>query len=91
MRTCVVCGNAFPEHIGMGRPPVTCSPECKSRRRQQQRDESIARARKRDIPADAHGTSSGYTYWKCPCARCRGWSAAYQAARREVAHEGEPV
>lgn len=87
MSTCVICGNEFPDHTGMGRPPVTCSADCKSKRKQEQRETAIARAKERGIPDSEHGTANGYTFYKCPCAKCRGWSAAYQAARRqEIPH-----
>lgn len=81
-RICQVCNRKFPSPPGKGRPPETCSPKCRERRRAQQRLASSERAIARGIPAHVHGTITGYTFYKCTCARCRGWSARYQSARR---------
>lgn len=89
MRHCLVCGRGFEGPTGRGRPPETCSPECGIKRKRQQRAESRQRAENRAIPDHLHGTSTGYTYYKCTCSLCRKWSREYQQARREAAAEFE--
>lgn len=34
------------------------------------------------IPSHAHGSSTGYNYWKCRCAVCKSWKAWQARARR---------
>lgn len=86
MRQCLVCGRDFQPPAGRGRPPETCSPEHAAVRKRQHREESRQRAIQRGtIPPEAHGTSTGYTYYKCPCVRCRKWAREYKQDRRNLA------
>ena len=85
MKQCLVCGREFqPPQPSRGRPPETCSPEHAAIRKRRKRSESRERAIKRGIPPEAHGTSTGYTYYKCPCTRCRKWAREYKQTRREL-------
>lgn len=85
MRQCLVCGQGFPPPAGRGRPPETCSPECTAARKRQKREESRQRAIKRgQIPANAHGTSTGATYYGCTCTACRKWAREYKQSRRAI-------
>lgn len=84
-RTCLVCGKDFVAPGGIGRPPETCSPDCFDARRREQRAASQGRALERGIPESAHGTSTGYTYFRCPCGRCRRWAREYKQAQRVAA------
>ncbi|QFP97135.1 hypothetical protein SEA_NIEBRUSAYLOR_89 [Mycobacterium phage NiebruSaylor] len=90
MRTCLVCGTPIKEPIGRGRPTELCSDKCRAERKMQQRSESRRRAIARGIPAHLHGTSTGSTYYRCSCDKCREWSRTYQQARRrgQLATEG---
>ena len=81
MRQCLVCGGAF-TNTNRGRPPETCSPECLSKRKSEQRRETKERAIARGCPDDMHGTQTGATHYECHCAKCRGWWRDYQRARR---------
>jgi hypothetical protein len=77
MRTCVVCGGEFAYEPKPGRPPVTCSPEC-------QREHKARRGATRKCPPDKHGTATGYSWYKCDCAKCRHWARDYQRTRRSA-------
>lgn len=39
----------------------------------------------RDVPPAAHGTITGYNYWKCRCERCTEKNREYHQARRKTA------
>lgn len=86
MRQCLVCGGIFLTPATRGRPPETCSPEHAAIRKREQRIESRDKAIQRGIPDDhdAHGTSTGYTYYCCRCNRCRRWAREYKQAQREA-------
>lgn len=92
MKTCLVCGTELQPPAGRGRPTETCSPEHAAIRRRQLRETSRQKAIKRGIPADSnvHGTSTGYTYYKCPCIRCLKWAREYKASQRELAKAADP-
>lgn len=85
MRNCLVCGVPFTPPPGHGRRPETCSARCAAERKRQKRDESRLKAVSRAVPAHAHGTSTGYTYYKCPCAACRKWAREYKQSQRAAA------
>lgn len=91
IRKCPVCGTEF-DATTPGRYRTSCSPECTQKRRVQ--NTLAARkvaAAKTKCPRDKHGTSTGYTYHLCRCAKCRKWSAEYQAQRRnKVSQNGTP-
>lgn len=87
MNQCLVCGVELQPPARRGRPKTTCSPECAVLRKRQLRESSRQKATKRGCPPDKHGTSTGYTYYKCDCAACRKWAADYMADRREAARE----
>lgn len=80
---CVVCGYLF---IWTPQPnrrrSNTCSPRCRDARRRQKNEESRQRAVARGCPPDKHGTATGYSHFKCTCARCRKWASSYQQERR---------
>lgn len=82
MRLCLVCGNPFSIENTRGRPPKVCSAACRAERKNTQREESRERAAARGCPPDQHGTSTGYTHFKCPCVKCRRWARNYQQSRR---------
>lgn len=85
MKNCLVCGKEFQPPITGGRPPEICSPECTTVRKRQHREESRQRAIDRgQIPAKAHGTSTGATYYGCTCNRCRKWAREYKQSRRTI-------
>ena len=86
MRHCLVCGVGFYPPAGRGRPPEPCSPECTEKRKSEKRKEAQERAAKRGVvPAHAHGTSTGYTYYKCPCVICKKWAREYKQSQRAEA------
>ena len=85
MRNCLVCQQPFTAPAGRGRPPETCSSACAIIRKRQQRAASKKRASQRRCPDHLHGTSTGYTYFQCDCAKCRRWSREYQQGRRAMA------
>ena len=84
MRECVVCGTKFDWIGGHGRAPITCSPECQRKRKTRKSEESRQRAAKRGCPPDKHGTSTGYSHFKCDCHLCSKWAREYKAHRRQV-------
>lgn len=86
MRQCLVCGRKLLASTTRGRPPETCSPEHATFRKREKRAESRDRATQRGIPDDhdAHGKSTGYTYYGCRCNRCRRWAREYKQGQREA-------
>jgi hypothetical protein len=85
-RQCLVCHRPF-QWPGRGRPPETCSQECHRLRKNTQREETRQRAVARGCPANMHGTSSGYTHYKCTCVKCRLWARTYKQGRRRAQKE----
>lgn len=77
-----MCGREFDYEPKPGRPPVTCSPECQRKRKSSKSEESRDRHAHRKCPPDKHGTSTGYTWYKCDCAKCRRWARDDKRARR---------
>jgi hypothetical protein len=43
---------------------------------------SVASSARSAQPEESHGTTSGYTYWRCRCDLCRKAMSIYQAERR---------
>ena len=84
MRNCLVCGKHIPEPTSRGRPNVVCSVRCRDDRKKLQREASRTRASQRGCPPSKHGTCTGYTQYKCRCAKCRGWAAGYKKHRRTI-------
>ena len=81
---CVVCGRAY-EWVPQPnrRRSKACSEECRRRRHIQMNEQSRQRAVARGCPPDKHGTVTGYSHYKCACARCRKWASEYQKQRRQ--------
>ena len=82
-RQCVICKQLFDYPPRPGRPPVTCSDKCARIRRNKKSYESRARAEDKGCPPEAHGTSSGYSHYRCSCNDCRRWARTYKSQRRE--------
>lgn len=81
--TCVACGREYEWVPQLNRRRSnTCSPECRHRRHTQMNEKSRQRAVARGCPPDKHGTSTGYSHYKCACALCRKWASEYQKERR---------
>lgn len=83
MRECAECGTTF-DWQPPGRAPMTCSPECQRVRKTRQSEESRQRAAKKGCPPDKHGTSTGYSHYKCDCEKCLQWARNYKQHRREA-------
>ena len=79
---CVECGKAFEKDAWPGRPRITCSIECKRKRRNRQikkyRDKTLC-------PEHLHGTITGYSTYSCDCTPCRLANREYARKRREAA------
>lgn len=92
MRVCAECGKEFEWNSGIlgrtGRAPMTCSPDCQRARKTRQSEQSRQRAAKRGCPPDKHGTSTGYSHYKCDCSLCSRWARQYKAQRRRALKEG---
>jgi len=84
MRECVICGALLDYEPRSGRPPVTCSPDCHRIRKNQKSEESRQRAVSRGCPDDMHGTSTGYSHYKCHCPQCTKWARLYKQERRKA-------
>jgi hypothetical protein len=81
--TCPVCGTEFEYEPRPGRPPVTCGKEdCRRSRKTRKTEESRRRAVARGCPDDLHGTATGYSWYKCGCAKCNEWSRLDMQERR---------
>jgi hypothetical protein len=93
-KTCVTCGGDFNIRSLRGRNRLYCSAECRPRnaptleaRRRYQHTAKQKKIRRREaglMPAEQHGTLTGYTSWCCKCDRCR---AAFASYRRELRAE----
>jgi hypothetical protein len=83
-RSCAVCGKPFDYEPRPGRPPVTCSPECQRTRKTRKSEESRSRVAAKECPPDKHGTSTGYTQYKCGCTKCTRWARLYKQERRAI-------
>ena len=66
---------------------MTCSPECHKASRARQTGESRNRTANRKVPPGFHGTSTGYTNYKCGCPKCRRWARDYRQTRRAAERE----
>jgi hypothetical protein len=82
-RECAECGKQF-HWQPPGRAPMTCSPACQLARKNRQSEQSRQRAAKRGCPPDKHGTSTGYSHYKCSCTKCSKWARQYKAQRRRA-------
>lgn len=93
IRQCLVCGNSFEhERVARAGPNLTCSPECRKERKDQQTKESHDRKAAAGCPTDKHGTATGYNVYRCRCVQCSIWSRGYQRERRRKAqHMGDVV
>ena len=80
MMTCVECGKEFSRDPFTGRPKITCSLACHKKRRYQQ---LLKWRAKTDCPEHMHGTITGYTSYRCDCARCKMANTVYARQRRE--------
>jgi len=89
MRKCLACGQPFDGPTGLGRPPVTCSPKCYRDRKNVQRRQARAKGIAHGCPDNAHGTSNGYTHFKCTCPECKRWAREYRQSRRLAARNRE--
>ena len=80
MPKCVECGSVFEKDAWPGRPRITCSADCKRKRRNRQikayRDKTLC-------PDHLHGTITGYSTFSCDCAACKEANRLYARARRE--------
>ena len=86
--TCPVCGQTFehlPKPVG-GKPPLTCSEDCRRARKNRKSEESRRRAMNRECPDDKHGTATGYTFYKCSCTKCSRWARLDKQKRRAAQH-----
>lgn len=74
---CVTCKKPFEwSRTGPGAAPITCSYECRRKRRNQQNKRYRAEAP--ECPPDKHGTSAGYTHYLCDCSLCSKWAREYK-------------
>ena len=85
-RQCLVCHQTF-EWPGRGRPSETCSQECHRQRKNVQREETRQRAVARGCPDHLHGTSTGYSHYRCSCAVCKLWARTYKQSQRKKEKE----
>lgn len=60
-----------------------CKPLCEACHKEKSSTEKTKTTPLQNIPDYAHGTTSGYIYWKCRCSACRGLIAAKMRARRK--------
>lgn len=80
-RECVVCERPFTIERRAGALPVTCSPECRRLRH----NENVYRWRDTAVcPPHKHGTIEGYATWSCGCDDCREASKLYRAMLRAL-------
>ena len=79
-RVCVVCQEVFRIERRPGSPPITCSPECQRKRRNQKIREWRAVT---ECPQSAHGTITGYATYQCACDECRTAERLYMRERRK--------
>jgi hypothetical protein len=56
-------------------------------RKNKQREETRQRAVARGCPDDMHGTSSGYSHFKCTCTKCKFWARTYKQGQRKKEKE----
>lgn len=87
IKQCLVCGREFTYEPRPGRPPVTCSPECQRTRKTRKSEESRLRAEDEGCPEHLHGTSTGYSHYRCSCFKCTAWARNYKQTRREINKE----
>lgn len=90
MPECLVCGTEFDWEPQPGRVPKTCSEDCRRTRKTQQSEQSRQRAAARGCPDHLHGTSTGYSHYKCDCTKCTTWARGYKRKRREIIREETP-
>ncbi|MEC4763797.1 hypothetical protein VT930_11850 [Mycobacterium sherrisii] len=74
-RVCVVCGNTFTFVVPRGMRPVTCSAECKKKRKYQT---NLRWRETTRVPDHVHGTVAGYVNYLCRCDKCKDAWAEYQ-------------
>lgn len=78
-RLCVICHEEFELERRGGAQPITCSDECRRRRRNQ----TLAAWRQRvECPENRHGTITGYNTYSCDCDACRIAEREYIQQRR---------
>jgi hypothetical protein len=83
-KTCVVCGARLTAQPRMGRPSNTCSDTCRVVRKRARNEKSRQRAIADGCPPDKHGTSTGYSHFRCSCDACRTWARLYKRERRRA-------
>lgn len=82
---CVVCGEPFELEKRPGGLPITCSPECQRRRRNEKHAEWRANT---ECPPEAHGTITGYVTYACSCDECRKAERLYMREYRRKKNGG---